>query len=155
MIRLFVVFSVILFFSNCFDSKKQIVKLIADKDYKYWLVINRDKRIETKTVYRFGRDGTWIVFQKYPNGKFEEYKIDDIVYENKWSLINENRFRGGRDYDILALNTKVFVFSNENMEIITMIPAPDSMLVSNPVDLGKPKLDITVIRVPKDSTSDK
>lgn len=114
---------------SCLNEQEKASIYIAGKKSKYWLITDSTSISNTKTIYRFSRNGEWQIFQKHANGLFEKYDGYDVFLIEKWKFDNGKVNIGGRNYTILQLSASNFDIKFEN-HVKRMIPAHDSLLVS-------------------------
>jgi hypothetical protein len=112
---------------SCSNTQENKLTKLAGIDHKYWLI--EEEHPYVNTIYYFNRKGKWLIYEKYLNGPFQKYDGGDVFFIEKWHLSEQGINIGGRDYKILNLTDFKFDIQYDK-EIIKMIPANDSLLVS-------------------------
>jgi hypothetical protein len=119
-----------------FSCKKEIntEKLVYDggKGFKYWLI--ESNTISDSGIHffvYFDKNGKWLSFYINPIGKFVENKSpDDVIMNNKWSLLNDSVIMlGGRPFKLIKITEDTMVIYNDRLkEKSVYVVAPENLI---------------------------
>lgn len=104
------------FFFSC-DKEHLVDEFIRGKEYKYW--INLDSLgTETRFYNYYDKNGKWLMFYINDYGEFikNESKNSDIVYIEKWFLLNDSTIAYGTEsntYDIVKISKDTMINYNK------------------------------------------
>jgi hypothetical protein len=62
---------------------------IAGRVFRYWQLQDQSELRETKSIFKFTREGRIKIFKKYRNGLFRAAVSDDTPTESSWDLVND------------------------------------------------------------------
>jgi len=113
------------------NKKKEVANLIDGGYYKYWKEVYKPNPLEPGTVIcYFDKNGMRDEFYRYPSGYFVRNSIPDVMYVQKWEMIDDTTaYIGCSDCIIETINDSVFIYTEKLRKCRhVLVKAPDSLI---------------------------